>query len=397
MHRNAEHLQTQPQPGQRLASLDGLRGFAAVIVVFWHASLTLPLAQSVPRLVGASPRTSETTVPGTVQWWLFDTPLRIFTMGENAVTVFFVLSGLVLSLAVFRGASLDVWNYYPRRFLRLWLPSAASIALVVVISLLIPRDPTAATSEWARESLDTPLSADGIASSLFLVTGRQPYNNPLWSLKWELLFSLVLPLVLLIGMRFRSHPWLFIIGCAALCGLGGYWEIPGMQFGPMFLVGVFVARSAATRMPNQPAWQAWTFVIGGVMLIAVPDMWRTLLGGDMVGDVGRALTAFVVLGAGLVVYGLLSPSAIASLFATAPMRFLGRISFSLYLVHVPVLLGMLCLTRNAPLAVAIGVPVSFVVAWAMQRWVEAPSARWARTVGARCAALGRATTGRSGH
>jgi len=62
---------------------------------------------------------------------------------------------------------------------------------------------------------------------------------------------------------------------------------------------------------------------------------------------------------------------------------LGRVSFSLYLVHAPVLgtLGYLLGREHWWVACLIGVPISLAVAAAFYRWVEKPSHRLARRVG----------------
>ncbi|HEV7949025.1 MAG TPA: acyltransferase family protein, partial [Glaciihabitans sp.] len=68
-------------PATRLNSLDGLRGIAALVVVFYHLSLV-----ARPFL--------DTGHTGDVWWWLTETPLKVFTLGTESVLVFFVLSGV---------------------------------------------------------------------------------------------------------------------------------------------------------------------------------------------------------------------------------------------------------------------------------------------------------------
>ena len=114
------------KPSPRLAALDGLRGFAAVIVVLWHASLTVSmLGEHIPMHISDEFNQLGTDAAvGSPAWWVYETPLRVLTMGTNAVTIFFVLSGFVLILPMLRGRQLNMWAYYPRRIARLWIPSA---------------------------------------------------------------------------------------------------------------------------------------------------------------------------------------------------------------------------------------------------------------------------------
>lgn len=75
----------------RLRELDGLRGLAALIVLFYHISLTYP---SLAAPYYAQP------VEGPLAFALTYTPLHLLRDGRMAVYIFFVLSGLVLALPV---------------------------------------------------------------------------------------------------------------------------------------------------------------------------------------------------------------------------------------------------------------------------------------------------------
>lgn len=372
-------------PG-RLAALDGLRGIAAVIVVAWHAVISTTLAAYIPMVLASGPQRAADAAPGTLPWFIFDTPLRLLTMGTNAVSIFFVLSGFVLTLPLFRGRALDLWSYYPRRIIRLWVPAAVSVVFALVLILLTRQDPADAASAWgASYSFERIIPSEAV-KSFFLITGTDVYNNPLWSLRWELLFSLFLPAAFLLALRLRIPSWTAIVACALASGAGAALGVGALHFGPMFLAGVWGARLYSRRVAKLHSRQSWICVLGGFALIAVPDMARTLAGVDPTGRIGMALTAFVVFGAALVIHGLTIPSGITTLFASAPARFLGRISFSLYLVHAPLILAGVHVFGSAAWALLATVPLAFVVAWAFTRWIEDPSARLARTVGERCSA-----------
>lgn len=372
----------------RLGGLDGLRGVAAVVVVIWHALLTTTIPEEVPYLIGSTETTTDPAV-GSLAWWLFDTPLRLLSMGSNAVIVFFVLSGVVLAVPVFRGARLDLWNYYPRRVLRLWLPSAAAVIFAMLIITATNQDPANAESAWGREFSYTHLEPNIVMSSFFLITGSNDYNNPLWSLKWELLFSLVLPVALLIGLTLSSVTglWAAIMAAALLSGIGEGFEVSGLQYGSMFLAGVLLARLISLRTRTPSPGVSWALAGLGLLGLAVPDIYRTVWDGDMHGHVGRPLGGFVVLGAALLVYALTVPSALTRGFASKPIAFLGRISFSLYLVHAPILLAGAHVFGDARAALWVSVPASFGIAWVFARFVEEPSARLAKAAGRKAAAL----------
>lgn len=100
----------------RLPALDGLRGVAAVTVLVHHSLLVIPAV--------ASDRASAA--------WIVRSPLHLFWAGNEAVYVFFILSGLVLTLPAVRRGRMRWKPYYPSRLLRLYIPVVASVVLAVV-------------------------------------------------------------------------------------------------------------------------------------------------------------------------------------------------------------------------------------------------------------------------
>src|SRR5690606_25572931 len=111
--------------GQRISSLDGLRGIAALVVLLYHLTL-------VARPFLETGRTSN------AWWWITETPLKLLTAGTEAVLVFFVLSGFVVALPAFR-AGFNWVGMLTGRMLRLYLPVWASLALSVALLQLVPR------------------------------------------------------------------------------------------------------------------------------------------------------------------------------------------------------------------------------------------------------------------
>ncbi|MFK4789636.1 acyltransferase family protein [Microbacterium sp. ZW T5_56] len=377
------------RPPTRMHALDGLRGLAAVAVVIWHALISTDLGRYISiQLDTTTATTAESAAPFSSAWWLWDTPLRLASMGTNAVTIFFVLSGFVLVLPLLRGRSMNLWSYYPRRFLRLWIPSAASVLLaaaLVVITLGVPRG---GESAWVRASTIDRLSIGDVISNLFLITGRTSLNNPLWSLRWELLFSLLLPLAFLLVLRMKGHCslWGTVLLSAALSGLGGWFLVPALQFGPMFVAGAAVAKLYRTRIVKPAPWRSWVATGTGLIMVSVPDAARTFGGLDLTDRLSLALSASVVIGAALLVFGLSVPSRLTTLVGVPPLRFLGRISFGLYLVHVPIIVAGALLFPDATAALWLTLPTSFIVAWLFTIWVDEPATRLAHRVGTAAAA-----------
>ncbi|OZB78763.1 MAG: hypothetical protein B7X41_19830 [Microbacterium sp. 14-71-5] len=363
--------------GDRFAALDGLRGLAAVIVVIYHALLASAWGNGFQVVLGGG--VPDSPLVGIVA----NTPVRYLVMGPEAVIVFFVLSGFVLTWPMLGGRGLDLWSYYPRRILRLWLPSAAAMVLAMVLILVTAQRPEDAPSMWGRTYSFPTLSAGDVLNSFFLLTGDTKLNNPLWTLRWELLFSLLLPVAFLLVVRIRRRHglWLLVPGLAV--AVGNAFSVPALTYGAVFLAGGVVAVMLRQDAGPRSAVANGAMALGGLLLIGVPDAVRVLLPA-IPAPVRAGTQGLVVVGAALIVLALTRRSLLSRLLGSAPLRFLGRISFSLYLVHVPILIAAVHVAPGTPhRALLIAIPVAFVVAWIFMRVVEQPSARFSRTVGRR--------------
>lgn len=365
----------------RFRGLDGLRGLAALAVVFSHALMT-------------DPQFSRSAVGLPVDGWrqvLTYSPLHLIWAGTEAVDVFFVLSGFVLVLPALRDSSGSRWlGYFPQRIVRLTLPIWAAVAFAAALAAAVPRSPHAA-SPWVAQHADA-LTLGNVRQGLEVVRGANGLNTALWSMQWEMLFSLLLPLFVLAALGTRRGWHLGAILAAAVSAYGVHIDSTGLQFLAMFAVGSCLAAGRAY-------WQPWLAglsgrqqsLLAGIALLLVNARWTSLA----VATSASALpwcTGLTLIGAAGLVCLFAAAAPIASLGTWGPVAGLGTISFSLYLVHEPIVVSLAQLDRaRVPwLAVAaLAVPVSLVVAVVFHRWIEAPAHRLSRRVGSRARALSR--------
>jgi Acyltransferase family. len=165
----------------RLAPLDGIRGIAALVVLLHHCLLVVP---------SLAARDTGQGYGGFA--WFVNSPVHIVWAGGEAVVVFFVLSGIVLTLPILRARPFDWLAYYPARLLRLYLPVVASVLIASAIAIAIQPSASESTSSWLRHH-DLPITVARMVRTSILVLGTEWLNSPLWSLRWEVLFSLLLP------------------------------------------------------------------------------------------------------------------------------------------------------------------------------------------------------------
>lgn len=358
----------------RLRALDGLRGIAALVVLIHHV-LLMDAGLAAPYL---SPRPRADQVYVRV---LTYTPLHLMWNGTVAVYVFFVLSGYVLALPAVQGRR-EPWSaYYPKRLVRLYLPVMAAVLLALLWMRIAPRRTLDGASWWLNAHSGP--TAYGVARDMSLLLWPGVTNSALWSLRWEVLFSLLLPLFVVSMGWLRRFPAALI--CALLAVLA---STPGAQgigdwfvFLPMFGCGVALASCRQPIVPAGP-WARW--LLFGTVVLALNTSWTQYLFADAPGSFSGFLRAVEVLGAcALVVIVLHVPVAHRLLTRPSPL-WLGSRSFSLYLVHEPIAVSIgLLLGGRAPVlaTLALTVPLSLLVAEVFFRLVERPSLGLARSAG----------------
>jgi peptidoglycan/LPS O-acetylase OafA/YrhL len=364
----------------RLVTLDGLRGLAALVVVVHHSVLSWrPLAA---QYFGAD-RTSGS-------WWLTFTPLHLVWAGGEAVMVFFVLSGLVLSLPFLDRGGLARWRgYFGQRLIRLYVPVVGALASAAVLVETFPRTPGPTTSWWF-DAHAVHVDAHTLATDVQLLHGVSWIDASLWSLRYEVLFSLLLPVYVLVARRFgRRSGWL-VVPLLLLAGAGVHENNATLGWLPVFGIGVvmaatrreltaFGARISASRWSG-PLWA----VVGAIsVLLLLAEWWARGLG--QITPLPLALARCLgVVGAGMIVLMAMVCPAFGALCTWRPVRWLGTVSFSLYLVHEPILVSVSSLVGGARRGVAVtlvvGLLLSLLAAAAFQRWVELPSQRVAGAV-----------------
>lgn len=368
----------------RLSALDGLRGVAALVVVFFHIFL---IAQ--PHLEQwLGPRSG---TPFSFRWWLYSSPLSIFISGAQAVVVFFLLSGIVLTLPVLRAARYDWLAYYPRRIIRLYLPVIASVLLAVGLFVLVSRDelPVAGWQAAMPRVLD-PLE---LLAETLLVAPHPQVNAPLWSLTWEMAFSLLLPIYVLIAQRAKRWSVWVVVLSVVIIAIGGELGSPWMKGLPVFLIGAIAAvnldriHAAARRIDSSSRHVLrWSLIfVASVLLITGSAFTASLSLRKPYTVVTHLFEASIVVGAMGIVFLGLGSWGVRRLLDSRPLQWLGRVSFGLYLTHVPILMTLAFAFDWTAwwIAMLVGVPVVLLGAEAFTRVIEQPAHLLSRRVGRR--------------
>lgn len=357
----------------RYDALDSLRGIAAFCVLISHTVLTHP-GESSP-------------LWQLIKWW----PLRVLWSGHQAVVLFFILSGFSLYLLYEslnkRPAATRL--FFVSRWLRLYPVYAISILAAFGLyaltdSLNFPRRDAAffvPSGGFDLAELARHLSLVGLFDVM-------RFNPPIWSIVHEMRISLLFPLIF---FAVRSAP--AVTTClgitVSLCVAGFFYSDPlyslsSWQFSVLstahyttfFVTGAVIAcyrnYAIAVMTGCRSYWPVILCVSLALYTYPNDDTWTIgqVMFGDLLIGVGSA---------GLMMLALAFPV----LSRSALLRYLGRISYSLYLIHfscrsaVHILVGD---AYPAPLIWLLTIALSVIAADLVWRGVERYSLRWSRQI-----------------
>ena len=316
----------------KIGIVGALRGFAALAVVWFHFTF------------------------GQGHW------LKLSgEYGWLGVHTFFVISGFIIpySLYQYRYAIRDYFRFMAKRLARLHPPYLASMVVVVAVYLAV-------TAMFPRAHIaPLDLSWQNFVDHFFYLNDfvhRDWLNVVYWTLgielQWYLLLGLTFPLL-------ANRRW-FVQIAGALLILLAYWLIPQQQriifhIVPVFLIGIFVFQY---KVGISSVWR---------MLLSIAAMFAV-----MKTPIGMP-TSIVATATGLLIA-----------FATLENRWcarLGDISYSLYLLHIPIGLTLMSFLSRLPYSGSYIVAVDLVCvaaclycSWLFYRMVEEPSQKWSSAI-----------------
>lgn len=294
-----------------LTTLQGLRGASALMVVLFHAT---GMARSLPSLFR-----------------------YMFGWGYCGVDFFFVLSGFILLYVHYGqiGHPESLKRYFGKRFARIFPVYWAVLAFVVPTSLLVG----GIVSPGKRH-------LGYIIASFFLLPQWDPFLGVAWSLSCEIFFYLIFALLLFNRKTFIGVTvlWLALITANLLHTLPAPLDFLCQARVIEFLAGMCIAWSVRRGFHFSPLWSLALIATGAGICVAA--------GGT---QIARNLSGIVYplwfgLSAVLILSSLVSLELCSLASAGRVWLLLGAASYSIYLVHYPILIAMFkILPHGAPL------------------------------------------------
>jgi peptidoglycan/LPS O-acetylase OafA/YrhL len=348
----------------RIPQLDGIRGLASLTVLLHHLYLVFPV---LPILFKYS-------------------PLRVMVNGHASVIMFFVLSGFVLAMPFLRGTVGSYRKFVVRRIFRIYIPYLVSLFLALIMASLLSNGSIPGIDAWQR-GISYKLLVEHL---LFILnTDTKVFNNVIWSLVHEMRISLLFPLIAFCVIRLNWKTNLLI--CLLLSSPNllkdyfslGYEDVTivdTMHYTSMFIIGALLAKHKDTLVAIYLKWSTlrkWMLLIAVFPAYAFSTVISTIISKlglpyeFVISDYAASFGSSI-----FIIYALGSIKLSKLLLLKKPVIFLGKISYSLYLIHLIVLFSFMFLFYGIipNVFIYIGtVVISIWLATLSWRFIETPS------------------------
>lgn len=312
---------------EKLNSAESLRGIACIAVVFSHL-----LGTFYPQLHNFY----ESSLPEfDFAEIIYNSPFTFIYSGTGAVFIFFVLSGYVLTLSSLKSS--DHYKKFKisivKRYPRLAIPAIFS-CLLMYLCLQINID-MSHTSEAIQKIKIEPNFFDAVYNGTIgaFTTGDQRYNRALWTMRIELIGSFIIYIACLLQFKpILKHFFLLIIALTSLkipeqIQLGFYSFIIGHYF--------YFFHKKTPEILSIIIFMFGLYFCGAHNMSISYKFFNNILG-------NKTYEYLNFLGGILVVLAVLKSRIIDKLLDKKPLIWLGKISFSIYLVHFS-LIYLICI------------------------------------------------------
>tara|TARA_R110001592_G_scaffold20926_25_gene84895 strand:- start:23128 stop:24213 length:1086 start_codon:yes stop_codon:yes gene_type:complete len=312
----------------RYDSLNSLRGIAALIVVFNHMFISVAFHYFI----------SNEEFQNSPIFHLFNARL--------AVLFFFILSGFVLSLSYITGKNIKYKTYIIRRFFRIYVPFIIITLTTILLWFGITNtfyDPDLEWMLWNQE-----LTANIVAHHIFMTNRAVMLNPPLWTLMIEMKVVIIFPLLAYLLIKRPTVTLVISLMLSYVCAIlfvtideyDNFYAASSLissllmtlYYIQFFAMGIFIAVKKDIILGGINRIHGIIHCLIIIFLLMIPN--------------GLVKNDFLLLELG---YGLFASYIILlainykhfeNILLIKPMKWLGRVSYSLYLIHVPILWGL---------------------------------------------------------
>lgn len=324
---------------EKINYLDGLRGIAAVNVMIMHFFIVF-----LPAMIYSDRMPSHL---GNFEQIFSNTPLGLIGAGNFSVCIFFILSGYVLTQKYFKTKDRNIIiSGAVRRYIRLFVPVLVAILLSFLLAsagvfhYYIETVAISGNNNYAGYWIFTPDIIEAIKQAVWgtFFAGEDTYNPVLWTMTIEFYGSiLVFAMTFLFGQQ-RAR-WTFYLA-AAIFFFNSYYLAFIIGLG---LADTFNSKTSIFKTGNKIVLSI--ILISGLFIGSYPV--GTVTNDSLYGFLNNGFfqtpkLTYHILGAGMIMYVLLNSRWLQNIFSSPLLILLGKISYSLYLIHFLVISSFTC-------------------------------------------------------
>jgi exopolysaccharide production protein ExoZ len=290
-----------------LRIMEGLRGFAVTLVFFVH-------------YVALTRESSWLSASPSLSTYIAD---ALFIIGNTGVDLFFLLSGYLIYSSVIKRAQ-PLHAFMKRRIERIYPTFTVVFLIYVTLSFVVP-----------SENNIPPSFREGtiyLVENFFLLPGLfdiSPLNKVTWSLSYEMLYYLMIPLIVsLFALRQKHVRWrILFFALVTLLLIVYHLFFYGHERLIMFIAGILLFEVISNQLVSPPpTWLGFISLLAGFSFALIPITNPT-------GATLKALVLFIAMFLFCFVCFTQPALWLKRLFNWTPLRWLGNMSYSYYLIH----------------------------------------------------------------
>jgi peptidoglycan/LPS O-acetylase OafA/YrhL len=319
---------------KKLFKLEALRGIASIIVFFWHFTISF-----LPDLV----------IPKQGNAGIMGTPFFFLLNGHASVMIFFLLSGFVLTIKYYTHDDLSVIvSGTIKRYFRLIGPVAITIIfsyLLFVLNLYLYKEAGLITkSQWLMDFAGSDkggnfkpslISALRQAFIRVFLTGETYYCSSLWTMKYELIGSFIA--MFLAPVFLKSNKPQRFIALIIFSYIAGFYSPNYIGFIAGSYLAYYYSKHPVIIIP---VWLKAIMIFMALSMLSynLPVGFFACFGwlSNLFNNADYFIIYIQFIGALLLLYVFLSKDKVLDLFNGKAGRWLGALSFPLYLVQLMV-------------------------------------------------------------